>query len=91
MDEAEIITIAVDPSERGRGIADRLMREAIRRQQAERVRTIFLEVDETNQPAVNLYKKLGFRITDQRAGYYSSETLREGKPPDALVMRLDLG
>lgn len=88
LDETEIITIAVDPSARGRGVADRLMREAIRRQQADRIKAIYLEVDETNQPAVSLYKKLGFKVIDQRTGYYSSEA---GQPPDALVMRLDLG
>ena len=90
-DEAEIITLAVTPADRRRGVAERLMNEAIRRLQADRVNTLFLEVDEVNAPAVALYKKLGFSVMDKRDGYYSASASGDRKPSVALVMRLELG
>ena len=91
--EAEIISISVAPDLRGNGIADQLMREAIRRLQADRVLVLFLEVDETNKAALKLYRKLGFTEVGRRPGYYGNDQQSAGspsKPSDALVMRLEL-
>ncbi|MXN66806.1 ribosomal protein S18-alanine N-acetyltransferase [Stappia sp. GBMRC 2046] len=85
-DEAEILTIAVDPAARGRGIARQLMRAALSRLYADRVKSIFLEVDAANEGAIALYKSLGMRQVGTRRGYYSAS---EGDG-SALVMRLDL-
>jgi len=98
--EAEIISIGVSPALRGREIGLRLMREAISRLVGDRIPCLFLEVDESNQSAISLYRRLGFQTVGNRPAYYAgsaadddqSSTPPPGKAPsNALVMRLDLG
>ena len=91
VDEAEILSIAVDPKGRGRGLGETLMREAILRLRADRIDKLLLEVDAANDSAVHLYKKLGFVTVGNRPGYYRQETEQgEQRRSSALVMRLDL-
>ncbi len=86
-DEAEILSIAVRRSHRGRGHGRLLMDEALRQLYRERVRSCFLEVDPDNAPAVSLYRSLGFAQVGARKGYYQRPGADAGA---ALVMRLDL-
>lgn len=86
-DEAEVLTVAVDPAWHGYGCGRRLMDAALERAHRDRVRSIFLEVDETNVAALALYSKLGFVSVGNREGYYSKDDGGRGK---ALVMRRDL-
>ena len=89
--EAEILSIAVDITYRRAGLGLQLMREAIRRLQTDRVEALILEVDATNVPAVNLYKKLGFDTVGNRPGYYAtSNEDPKANRATALVMRLEL-
>ena len=85
--EAEILTLAVDPAHRRRGIARQLMETVFRRLYHDRAETLFLEVDAGNEPAVELYRRLRFRKVGERKGYYA-----HGSVPGAtaLVMRADL-
>lgn len=86
-DEAEILSIAIRRSQRGRGHGRLLMDEALRHLYRDRVRTCFLEVDPDNAPALALYRTLGFRQVGARKAYYE----RPGETAAAaLVMRLDL-
>lgn len=86
-DEAEILSIAVRRSRRGRGCGRRLMEAALRRIYAEGAAAVFLEVDEGNAAASALYRSLGFVEVGRRSGYYA----RSGAPSaTALVMRLHL-
>ena len=90
-DEAEILSVAVDPKLRHIGLGDAMMREAIRHLQSDRIPTLFLEVDGTNVPAVSLYQKLGFQTVGSRPGYYKKhEDDEKSERATALVMRLDL-
>jgi ribosomal-protein-alanine N-acetyltransferase len=86
--DAEIITIATALDHRRSGVGRALMDHAIRELQRERADRLFLEVSERNTPALDLYRKLGFRQVGRREGYYRS--LNEGEPVGALVMELDL-
>lgn len=86
-DEAEILTVAVALHRRGRGFGRRLMEELLRRLYAERMREVFLEVDENNPPALALYRRLGYVEVGRRKGYYASADGRKGT---ALVLRLQL-
>ncbi|NKB53173.1 MAG: ribosomal-protein-alanine N-acetyltransferase [Rhizobiaceae bacterium] len=90
-DEAEILSIAVDPKARGRGLGESLMREAILRLRADRIEKLILEVDGSNESAIKLYNKLGFQTVGNRPGYYRNEgRVDAAEPSTALVMRLDL-
>ncbi len=86
-DEAEILSIGVDPAQRRNGLAIKLIEEVNRRLHAERVKSLFLEVDFANVPAVNLYQKLRFETVAERPAYYKTPG---GDKSAALVMRLDL-
>jgi ribosomal-protein-alanine N-acetyltransferase len=82
-DEAEIVTLAVAPAARCRGVGRALM-EAAQRSACERgARTMFLEVADDNLPAQSLYAALGFTQAGVRRGYYASGG---GAPRDALVL-----
>ncbi len=83
-DEAEILTVVVAPARRGRGIGRLMMDEIIRRLYFMRIASLFLEVDEGNDPALALYRRLGFREVGRRSNYYGNGTA------NALVMRADL-
>jgi ribosomal-protein-alanine N-acetyltransferase len=85
-DEAEVLTVAVDPRRRSRGCGRNLMLEGFVRLVRRGVTRVFLEVDEGNASAVKLYRRLGFTDVGVRKGYY-----RQGNATsNALVMRLDL-
>jgi ribosomal-protein-alanine N-acetyltransferase len=86
-DEAEILTIAVDPDHRRRGLARQLMEHVFRRLYHDRAVALFLEVDAGNEAAVSLYRRLRFNKVGERKGYYA-----HGSVPGAtaLVMRADL-
>lgn len=85
-DEAEILMVAVDPGQQGRGLAGRLLARHLGRIAARGVRKIFLEVDEGNAPALRLYSRAGFEQVGRRPGYYANS---EGNA-SALVLRRNL-
>ena len=86
-DEAEILSVAVRRSHRGRGHGRLLMDEALRRLYRDRIKTCFLEVDPDNAAAVTLFRSLGFAQVGTRKGYYDRPGGPAGK---ALLMRLEL-
>jgi len=83
INEAELLSVAVKPAFRRRGIAKALIEEAM-----EEIKkysdTCFLEVRASNTEAINLYEKLGFINVGIRKNYY---ILPE---EDAIIMRRDL-
>ncbi|MGC4024574.1 MAG: N-acetyltransferase [Mesorhizobium sp.] len=86
--EAEILTVAVARTRRREGLGWRLMDAVLRKLHADRAEALFLEVDETNLPAVGLYRRLGFHQVGKRPNYYESKG-PHGRT-NALVMRRDL-
>ncbi|MBZ9847131.1 GNAT family N-acetyltransferase [Mesorhizobium sp. CA14] len=85
--EGEILTVAVARSHRRQGLGWQLMDAVLRELHAQRAEALFLEVDETNAPAIGLYRRLGFVQVGHRPNYYRST---EHGPTGALVMRRDL-
>ncbi|AZO59869.1 ribosomal-protein-alanine N-acetyltransferase [Mesorhizobium sp. M1A.F.Ca.IN.022.07.1.1] len=85
--EGEILTVAVARAHRRQGLGWQLIDAVLRELHAQRAEALFLEVDETNTPAIALYRRLGFRQVGQRPNYYRST---EHGPTGALVMRRDL-
>jgi ribosomal protein S18 acetylase RimI-like enzyme len=76
--EREILNVAVHPEMRRAGIASELIRAEVRRWPG----THFLEVRESNVPARQLYRRLGFEETGSRPDYYDTP------PESAIVMRI---
>lgn len=86
-DEAEILSIAVDKACRGRGLSRTLLMSHLSHLAGRGVRTIFLEVEENNQPARRLYERAGFAVVGRRERYYKQPN---GEQLNALLMRRDL-
>jgi ribosomal-protein-alanine N-acetyltransferase len=84
--EAEILTLAVAPAARGRGLGRALLEPAIAKAHALGAQTMFLEVGADNPHALALYAGLGFAKVGTRKAYYS----RASGGADALVLRLSL-
>ena len=82
-DGVEILTLAVHPEKRRRGLARRLMAHMITTLQPAK---IWLEVAADNAAAQALYQGFGFVEDGRRSKYYK----RAGNfPVDAVLMRLD--
>jgi ribosomal-protein-alanine N-acetyltransferase len=58
--EARILSIAVDPATRGRGIAGELLRRALDYLRGRGAGVVRLEVRPDNEPALRLYRRHGF-------------------------------
>jgi ribosomal-protein-alanine N-acetyltransferase len=87
-DEAEIMTIAVDPIARGKGLGRVLLTHAVEELRKIGVASLFLEVGVRNVPAIGLYRMMGFVACGKRKGYYEENAEAGGS--DATVMRLDI-
>ena len=77
--KGHVVSIAVMPESRHKGIATALITSAMEGMQSYKAKQIYLEVRATNNDAITLYKKLGLEITRTVGGYYS-----DGE--DAFVM-----
>jgi ribosomal-protein-alanine N-acetyltransferase len=86
-DEAEILSIAVAASYRGRGLSRALLLTHLGHLAGRGVRTVFLEVEENNLPARRLYERAGFAVAGRRERYYPQP---DGEQLNAVLMRRDL-
>jgi len=80
LDELHILNVAVDPALRRRGIARLLLSELLDRAAGHGFSLATLEVRVSNDPAIRLYRGLGFDTVGLRRRYYS-----DGE--DALIMQ----
>ena len=85
-EQAELLTIGVDPSCQRKGYGTLLMNRMLAELMTTGAEVLFLEVRVSNVAARGLYEKLGFVEIYRRKGYYPSEGGRE----DAIVMRKSL-
>jgi [ribosomal protein S18]-alanine N-acetyltransferase len=83
VDAWHVMNVAVDPEQRGRGIATMLLERLFELTADDARRGYTLEVRVSNRTAISLYERLGFRARGLRRGYYTDN--RE----DALIMWKD--
>lgn len=79
-DEGHITNVAVKPGFRNRRIAQGIMGVMIEFTTKEGILHHTLEVRRSNEPAIRLYEKFGFRVEGVRKGYY------QNNKEDALIM-----
>ena len=72
--ECELYRIAVLPDSRHTGAASALMEELFAVLREEGCSSLFLEVRESNTPAISLYKKFGMEEVGRRKNYYRDPT-----------------
>lgn len=78
--QAEVMSVAVEPEYRGQGIGTILFGKLIKAVKLRGATAITLEVRPSNTAAIKLYKSFGLRSVGRRKGYY----LDNGE--DALIM-----
>ncbi len=85
--EAELLTIAVAPEARGRGLGGRLVARFLYQARLRGAETAFLEVAAGNSAALSVYRAQGFVDAGRRRGYYHHP---DGQAEDALVLSRSL-
>jgi len=78
--EAELLNVAVAPDKRRRGLAAALLAEALRRLATAGAQKVWLEVRESNHPAIAFYQRHSFTVLGRRRTYYQLP------PEDALIL-----
>lgn len=71
LDELEIARIAVAPNCRRQGIAERLLQDLEEKSRQLKIDRWLLDVRESNQAAIGLYKKYGFSEDGKRKKFYT--------------------
>jgi len=85
LEDGHVMTLAVRPDHRGRGISELLLLDLFERARQRGVLRLTLEVRVSNVAAQSLYSKYGFTVQGRRSRYYANGE-------DALIMwtgRLD--
>ena len=82
-DEAEILSIVVARTDRGKGVGARLLAYHLSEATRNGVRRMFLEVEAGNKAALKLYHAYGFTEQGRRKSYYRKS---DGTSADALIM-----
>ena len=83
LDEADIMNIVTKKDKRNLGFAGLLLNELINLGKKKNCKTITLEVNENNLPAIKLYKNFNFKEVGKRKNYYK-------KGDTAILMTLEL-
>jgi len=81
MGETDMMNVAVHPNHRRQGIARLLIQALVQELKKVESRCLTLEVRASNEPAITLYKDLGFAEVGRRRNYYRNPK------EDALILR----
>ena len=84
LQDIEILNICVDIEHRKKGIGKLLIKHIIDVVLQKKDTNIFLEVNVNNIKAIELYKKVGFKIISTRKGYYLNKLTNNKE--DAYIM-----
>ena len=82
--KGHVVSVAVLPEHRGKGLGKALMLEGINGVMHRKSDEIYLEVRMSNESAIKMYQKIGFQIKSKLRAYY-----RDGE--DAYLMALEFG
>lgn len=80
---AHLLKILVSPNQRGQKIGKGLLDKAVGILKGRQIKSFFLEVEEKNIVAIQLYEGLGFKIIHRKKQFYSNGT-------DAIIMTLSI-
>ncbi|WP_172959675.1 ribosomal protein S18-alanine N-acetyltransferase [Thiomicrorhabdus aquaedulcis] len=94
LDEVDVLNICIVPQFQGTGVAKQAMQKVLDSLALADYKVVFLEVRESNEPALKLYSGLGFNKNGVRHNYYKAWVwdedvcdLIEGKEDAILMLR----
>ena len=73
VDVADILNLFVFPEHRKSGKATALLLETIETFKQAGIKTFYLEVKKSNQQAISVYEKVGFKVVREIKNYYENE------------------
>lgn len=82
LDELHLLNFCVSPDHQGQGIGQAAMQALLSQFRDSHYEVVLLEVRASNDGAIHLYEKLGFKVDGRRPNYYRTTTGRE----DAVLM-----
>ena len=87
--EAQLLNLSVVPDARRGGLGQVLLTQFLEDARRLGAEQVFLEVRESNVPAIALYRRAGFDAVARRESYYPASST-DAPREDALVMRRGL-
>ncbi len=88
LNEAELLNFVIAAPAQAKGVGTQFLTALLQRHELADIVTLYLEVRESNQAAIRLYEKLGFKFVELRKGYYpTTSEIRE----NAVLMSLHRG
>ena len=87
VDEAHLLDVAVAAGRQRRGLGRHLLDRIGARAREQGMGSVLLEVRPSNERALEVYRRYGYREIGRRKGYYPAHG---GQREDAIVMRIDL-
>lgn len=87
VDEAHLLDVAVAAGRQGQGLGRHLLDRIGARAREQGMESVLLEVRPSNERALAVYRRYGYREIGRRKGYYPAHG---GQREDAIVMRIDL-
>jgi ribosomal-protein-alanine N-acetyltransferase len=88
--EAHILNLCVNPKYRELGYGERLLNSIVEYAVSTEVREMFLEVRPSNESAIALYRKKGFRQISYRPEYYQATEGREDAAVFSKILKRGL-
>ncbi|MDR0850308.1 MAG: ribosomal protein S18-alanine N-acetyltransferase [Christensenellaceae bacterium] len=71
-EDYSVISIATSKAHQRQGLAGKLLERLITDAERKKIKALSLEVNTKNKPAIDLYRKMGFIITNTRKKYYKN-------------------
>ncbi len=87
VDEAHLLDVAVAAGRQRQGLGRHLLDRIGERAREQGMASILLEVRPSNERALDVYRRYGYREIGRRKAYYPAHG---GQREDAIVMRIDL-
>ena len=90
VDTADILNIGIDPGFKRQGHGAALLNHLIEELRKRNIGEILLEVRAGNKPAIQFYKKQGFKEISVRKNYYTKDSKNQSNREDGIIMGLKI-
>jgi ribosomal-protein-alanine N-acetyltransferase len=90
LDSADILNIGIEPDFKRQGHGTALLNHLIEELKKRSIGEILLEVRVGNKPAIQFYKKQGFKEISVRKNYYTKNSKNQSQREDGIIMSIQI-